>query len=166
MALCKELCGILALGAQQERASRNLYLQAAAKTKHPLGKKIFEQLAAEETNHDRLLQDWVSLGVCPVEVTLPTINRNFVRGMAAVAERVKADTNDLAAIQIAQDMERKSIEFYNDCAAKVPDGASRDLFRRLRGEEDTHLALLIDLYDYLVNPELWSVRDQRSNFDS
>jgi rubrerythrin len=167
MALSKELCGILVLGAQKERAAHDFYAEAAARTSNPMGKKMFQRLAGEETKHEHLLQDWANVGVCPAEVTFPPLDIGFVKkGKAAVAKQVQSGTNDLAAIEMGQAMERKSIEFYNDGAAKATDAASRELFLRLRGEEDKHLALLTDLYDYMVNPNLWSVRDEKSHFDS
>jgi rubrerythrin len=88
------------------------------------------------------------------------------KGRAKVAETVKADTNDLQAIELGQEQERKAIEFYGDAAAKASDAGSKDLFSRLKAEEEKHLALLTDLYDYMVNPGVWSVRDERSHFDS
>ena len=60
----------------------------------------------------------------------------------------------------------RPIAFYKDAAEKSSDAASKALFLRLRQEEDKHLALLTDLYDYMVNPNLWSVRDEQANFDS
>ena len=167
MALGKAMCGILVMGAQKERAAHDFYVEAARKTSNAVGKKMFTRLAEEETKHERLLQDWANVGVCPAEVAFPPVDKDFLKkGRAKVAERVKPETGDLEAITLGQEMERKSIAFYLDGAAKVPDAASKDLFMRLKGEEDKHLALLTDLYDFLVNPELWSVRDQRSHFDS
>jgi rubrerythrin len=167
MALSKEMCGILVVGAQKERAAHDFYTEAASRTTHPLGQQMFKRLADEETKHERLLQDWANVGVCPVDVKFPAIDKDFVKkGRAKIKERVKPGTDDLDAIEMGQEMERNAIAFYQDSAAKASDPASKELFMRLKGEEDRHLALLTDLYDYLVNPELWSVRDQRSNFDS
>ena len=167
MALSKDLCGILVVGAQKERAAHDFYMQAAGKTTHPLGRQMFERLAGEETKHERLLQDWANQGVCPVDVKFPPVDKEFLAtGRAKIAATVKAETGDLDAIQVAQEMERKAIAFYLDAAGKAADKPSKDLFMRLKAEEDKHLAMVTDLYAYLVNPELWSVRDQRSNFDS
>jgi rubrerythrin len=167
MALNKELCGILVMGAQKERASHDFYKQAASRTKHPLGKKMFDRLAEEETGHEHLLQNWANVGVCPVESTFPAVDMEFIKkGKAVVDARVKAETDDLAAIELGQEMERKAIAFYKDAGTKATDDGSKVLFSRLRAEEDKHLALLTDLYGYMSNPELWSVRDERSNFDS
>jgi rubrerythrin len=167
MVLSKELCGILVVGAQRERAAHDFYAQAAGKTSHPLGKKMFERLAKEESKHEQLLQDWANEGVCPVDVVLPSLDAEFIKkGQAAVEARVKAATNDLEAIELGQEMERKSIAFYQGAADQSADAGSKALFVRLRSEEDKHLTLLVDLYDYLVNPNLWSVRDERAHFDS
>lgn len=167
MALSKDLCGILAVGGQKERAARDFYLEASRRTKHPLGKQMFQRLSGEEAKHAQLLQDWANQGICQVDAKFPPVEKDWLdKARARIREAVKADTSDLEALQLGQDQERKAIAFYQDCAAKMPDQPSKDLFLRLKSEEDRHLALLTDLYDYLVNPELWSVRDERANFDS
>jgi rubrerythrin len=167
MALGKEMCGILAVGAQKERAARDFYLEAARTTKHPMGKRMFDRLADEEAKHEQLLQSWANQGICPVNAEFPPADKMFVKkGKAKVAEKVNADTGDLQAIEFGRDMERKAIAFYVDCAGKAADQGSKDLFMRIKAEEDKHLALLTDLYDFMVNPQLWSVRDEKANFDS
>ena len=167
MALSKDLCGILAVGEQKERAARDFYLEASRRTKHPLGKQMFQRLSGEEARHAQVLQDWANQGVCQVDVKFPALEKDWLdKAKARIREAVKADTSDLEALQIGQDQERKSVAFYLDCATKVSDQPSKDIFLRLKSEEDRHLALLVDLYDFMVNPELWSVRDERANFDS
>jgi rubrerythrin len=167
MALSDDLCGILAVGEQKERAARDFYLEAAKRSDHPLGKQMFERLSGDETRHAQLLQGWANNGLCPVDVKFPPVDKEWLnKARAKIAGAVKADTTDLEAIELGQDMERKSIVFYQDAAAKAADAPSKDLFLRLKAEEYRHLALLADLYDFLVNPELWSVRNERANFDS
>ena len=167
MALNPEMCGIRVLGAQKERAAHDFYVEASSKTRHPTGKLMFKRLAAEETKHERLLQSWANQGVCPADVKFPPVDKDFIKkGRAKVAEKINTGTADLGAIELGQEMERKAIAFYLDCANKAQDAGSKDLFMRLKAEEDTHLAMLTDLYGFLVNPELWSVRDERANFDS
>jgi rubrerythrin len=167
MVLNKDLCGILAVGEQKERAARDFYLEAARRTAHPLGKQMFERLSKEEATHAQLLQGWANNGLCPVDVTFPAIDKDWLsKAKARIRESVKSDTADLEALQIGQEQERKAIAFYLDCAGKSPDQPTKDLFLRLKSEEDKHLALLTDLYDFLVDPNLWSVRDERANFDS
>lgn len=167
MALNGEMCGILVAGAQKERASHDFYVEASRKTQHALGKKMFDMLAADETKHEHLLQSWANQGVCPVDVPFPPVDKEFLKKVKAkLQEAVKAETTELQAIEIGQDMERKAVAFYQDAAGKAADAPSKNLFLRLKGEEDRHLAMLTDLYGYMANPELWSVRDERSNFDS
>lgn len=167
MAMDNELCGILTVGLQKEHASHDLYLEAAAKVWHPLGKKMFERLAEEETRHEQLLKSWSAKGACPVSSEAPEMDKDFMaRARATIKSTVKPSSGDLEALQMGQDLERKSIAFYLDAAAKAPDQPSKDLFLRLKGEEDKHLALLTDLLGYMSNPNLWSVRDEHANFDS
>ncbi|MBE3099333.1 MAG: ferritin family protein [Planctomycetes bacterium] len=167
MALNEDLCGILAVGGQKERAARDFYLEAAKRTTHPLGKQMFQRLSKEETTHAQMLQDWANQGVCPVGVKFPPLEKEWLdKARAKILVAIKGETTDLQALELGQDMERKAIAFYQDAAAKAADPPSKDLFLRLKTEEDKHLALLTDLYDYMVDPNLWSVRDEKSHFDS
>jgi rubrerythrin len=167
MALSQQLCGVLALGVQRERAARDFYAQAAEKVLLPLGKRMFKLLAAEEAKHEQLLASWSSAGACPAGVTFPEADKELLkRGKAKLQNEVKPDTGDIQAIEIGQDMERKSIVFYAEAAAKAEDQPSKELFHRLEGEERKHLVLLTDLFEYMRNPNLWTVRDERAHFDS
>ncbi|HUU11997.1 MAG TPA: ferritin family protein [Phycisphaerae bacterium] len=167
MALSQPMCGILKVGAEKERAARDFYLDASRKTRQALGKKMFDQLAADETQHEQLLQSWANQGFCPANVTYPTVDAAFLkRGRQEVAKAVKPETTDLEAIEFAQEMERKAIAFYRDAVAKAEDQPSKDLLARLKAEEDKHLALLTDLYEYMKDPAIWSVREGGAHFDS
>ncbi|MBL7139766.1 MAG: ferritin family protein [Planctomycetes bacterium] len=167
MALSEELCGILATGIDKERAAHDFYLQAAGKTKNPLGKKMFQRLADEETRHEQLLASWSKQGACPAAVPGGALDADFVRkGRGKVAEAIQSDTADLQAIEFGRQMERQAIAFYEAGAAKAEDQASKDLFLKLKAEEDKHLALLTDLYEYMKDPNLWSVREGGAHFDS
>ena len=166
MALSKELCGILAAGVDKERKAHDLYLEAAGKTFHPLGKKMFARLAEEETKHEKLLESWAAEGACPVIAAPPVDEDWLTQQLKKVAAAGKPNSGDLEAIELGRQMEKKSIQFYLDCAAKAPDKPSKDLFLRLKGEEDKHLAMLTDLYEYMVNPGVWQTREGRANFDS
>jgi rubrerythrin len=167
MALSKPLCGILSVGIRKERAAHDFYVHAAGNTKHPLGKKMFDRLAGEEAKHEELLKGWSAGGACPTGARFPAPDSDLLkRGHAKVEKIVRPATGDLEAIEIGRTMEREAIRFYADGAAKADDRASKDLLLRLRAEEDKHLALLTDLYEYMRDPNLWSVRDEKAHFDS
>jgi len=165
--LSKDLCGILAAGVEKERKAHEIYVAAAEKTSHPLGKKMFRRLAEEETKHEQLLASWASQGVCPaVSGPAPADKDWLARQLAKVAAAEKPNAGDLEAIELGRQMELKSIQFYTDCAAKAPDPPSKGLFLRLKGEEDKHLAMLTDLYEFMANPGVWQTREGRAHFDS
>ena len=168
MALSGDLCGILAAGMERERASHVLYLEAAGRTRHSLGKMMFERLAADESKHEELLASWSAQGQCRVDFVFePSVDADFIaRAHAKLDKAIKGDAGDLEAIKIGQEMERNAIRFYADNAAKVADEPTKQLFLRLKSEEDKHLALLTDLYDYLSNPNVWMIREGHANFDS
>lgn len=63
-------------------------------------------------------------------------------------------------------MEHNAILFYQDAAEVAEDQPAKDLFMRLKAEEDKHLALLTDLYEYMRDPNIWSIREGGAHFDS
>jgi len=167
MALSDELCNVLATGMEKERAAHDFYVEAAGKTQDDLGKKMFERLAQEETQHEQLLKSWSEQGACPADASPEGLDPDFVKkGRQKVADAVQADTRDLEALAFAQEMERQAIAFYEQSAAVAEDEASRDLLLRLKAEEDKHLALVTDLYEYMKDPNLWSVREGKAHFDA
>ena len=167
MALSKVLCGILATGAEKERAARDFYLEGSRKCTNPLGKQMLVRLADDEVKHEQLLQSWANEGICPADLTYPTVDKDFIkRGRERAAEAIQPETSDIEIIEFAQEMERNAIRFYRDAAEKADDQASKDLLLRLKAEEDKHLALLSDLYEYMKDPNLWSLREGGAHFDS
>jgi len=167
MALSDDLCGILATGVEKERAAHDFYLEAAGKTNVPLGKQMFQRLAEEEAKHEHLLTSWSKDGSCPTPPPAEAIDPDFIeKGRAKVTDAIQPDTGDLEAIEFGREMERQAIAFYESGAAKADDPASRDLLLKLKAEEDKHLALLTDLYEYMKDPNLWSVREGGAHFDS
>jgi rubrerythrin len=167
MALSERMCGILEIGIRKERDARDFYLRAAKNTNHPLGKKMFGRLADEEAKHEQLLASWSRGGMCPRNVSLPATAPDILKRAHATIDRVvKPETGDLEAIELGQKMEREAIAFYQGAAAKAEDPEAKDLFSRLKAEEDKHLALLVDLYEYMRNPNLWSIRDEGAHFDA
>ncbi len=167
MTLSEKLCGILKMGIEKEQAAHDFYLRAADNTDNVLGKQMFERLAGEEANHETLLRDWSTEGECPVEATFEPPDKELLeRGYTQVDKTVQPTSDDLEAIELGRKMERKAIDFYQAAAADADDEESKNLLMRLKAEEDRHLALLTDLYDYMKDPNLWSVRDEGAHFDS
>jgi len=167
MALSAEMCSVLALGVDKEQAAHAFYLQAAEKTQSILGKRMFTILAGEEAKHEQLLASWSSMGACPPSPTFSEEARDLLaRGKVKLEKDVRPSTGDLEAVEIGRDMERKAIAYYAVAAAQAVAAVSKDLLRRLEAEEKKHLVLLSDLYEYMKDPKLWSVRDERSHFDA
>ena len=167
MALSEVLCGILVTGAEKERAARDFYLEASRRCVNPLSKQMLLRLADDEVKHEQLLQSWANEGLCPAEVTYPTVDKDFVkRGRETIAEAIQPETTDIEAIEFARQMERNAIQFYQDAADRADDQESKDLLLRLKSEEDKHLALVTDLYEYMKDPGIWSLREGGAHFDS
>jgi len=167
MELSDHLCQILATGIEKERAAQAFYLEAADRTQNALGEKTFRGLAKEEANHETLLADWSANGACPADRGPSVLDTDFItKGRDTIAKTVQPDTGDLEALELGQRMERQAIAFYQAAADETPDDEAKALLRQLKAEEDKHLALLTDLYEYMKDPNLWSVREGGAHFDA
>ena len=103
MALSDALCKVLSTGMEKEQAAHDFYVEAAGKTKNPLGRKMFQRLAEDETRHEELLRSWSEQGACPAAAPAGGIDPEFIRkGREKVAEAVQPETGDLEALEFAK----------------------------------------------------------------
>ena len=73
--------------------------------------------------------------------------------------RVKSETDrredDVKALEKALADERKAIEFYGNTAANSEDASARDIFTRIKREEEIHYALIQGEIDSINNFGYW-----------
>ena len=166
MALAKE--EILATAKQLEVDGREFYLQTAGKTRNEVTKKMFESLADDELKH----MEWID-GQSPGAITANKSNKALYDRLktifAEVPEEVKkaaeASSDDVEAIDIALEMEKKSRDAYAEWAKESEDEEIRELFSTLTGIEQFHYELLENTKDYFEKTSDWFMLEERWSFD-
>ena len=138
-----------------ERSGLDFYTRAARVTRDARGRKIFQDLAAEEKEHLSTLEDRYAelLRRDPHLESRPTFL--FFKGaahglFAEGAERLMAGVNDQQALMIGIRCERGSHRFFKKYGERFEDSEGKQIFLEFADEERAHLDLLVREYRALV----------------
>ena len=134
--------------AWEERA-RDTYLKWSGKSNNPTARALFKNLSRMEEEHITLLKgiDLTDLS----EVNVPHID--WVSLAEGVVSHSTAGDSELKAIfEYAMNKEEGAHERYTKLAESLPEGETRNLFRRLAAEEKQHRNLIREEYHHLFNP--------------
>ena len=160
---------------KMELDSIDFYTDAAKRTSNKLGRLLFESLVKDEQRHlqglRRLLED-VDLSESPEEI-LPARGRTFQSEIATVfsqarkdiGERIRSDADDLAALDIAMDLEKKGYRYYGQAAEKARDEMVKIIYRILQREENEHFEFLQNTYRYLDRTGDWFLWEEQGLLD-
>jgi rubrerythrin len=146
-----------------EEDGLKFYLDAAAKAASDPMKKMFESLAADETNHI----DWIHARNPGVDSSTDA-NRALYAKLKTVfadAPAVEKADSDVAAIDVAIGMEEKSAALYAEWAAEGDSGEIRKLGAVLVGQERFHRQLLVNMKEYMESTGDWFLAEERWNFE-
>lgn len=136
-----------------EKDTFDFYTRAGQKTFDQGGKRIFRWLAKTEEAHYLKLSELYS--------ALEESGRWVFYGGSTISFEeecpgsgcVGFDTNDLEALEIAIDIEKKGIAYYEELAAKTDDPDGRGMLMTLRDEEIEHLRVITEEYDRIKKAE-------------
>ncbi|GBE18963.1 hypothetical protein BMS3Abin16_01575 [archaeon BMS3Abin16] len=76
--------------------------------------------------------------------------------MEDFSEKIAESKGDEKILEEAEDIEKRSIEFYTSAMADVKDPAHSDIFNILIREENGHLQLVHQMRDYMILHGVWS----------
>jgi rubrerythrin len=138
-----------------ERSGLEFYTRAAAITRDPRGRRVFQKLAEEEQEHLATLEARYRelLQQDPQLESRPTFL--FFKGaanglFAAGAERLANGVDDRQALMIGIKCERGSHRFFKRYGDKFEDSEGKKIFLEFANEERVHLELLIREYRALL----------------
>jgi rubrerythrin len=154
----------LEVALNNETRERRFYLKNAERTKHPLGKAMFLQIADEELEHyerlKQLYENWQKEEKWPetlpfkvAETAIQEVMKDMLR---QIDELPVGDDDDLDAIRTAIDFEAKGMAYYEKLRDAVSDPKEQDFFDLLSRMERQHYLSLKDTEEYLINPEAWN----------
>jgi rubrerythrin len=163
----------LEVALKNESTERDFYLQHAARTKNEFGKKMFMSIANDEAEHyDRIKALHKKLkdkGKWPERLALTvkgTKIQSVLAKLSKVAEKTaKADNNDLEAVKIAINFEKKGEKYYSDLKKSAADAKEKAFFEMLADMEREHRLSLESTRDYFKDPTGWFRIKERLHVD-
>jgi rubrerythrin len=156
-----------------EKREHEFYELNAKRTKNPVGKAMFEQIADDELEHyERLRQlhdKWVKEEKWPETVPLKvgnTVVGDILKDLLQKAkEGPAADDDDLQAIRTAIDFEGKGAAYYAMLRDKVTDPREKAFFELMANIEHEHYVSLRETEEYFVDPVSWFRRTEKTGLD-
>ncbi|MGQ9646696.1 MAG: ferritin-like domain-containing protein [Thermodesulfobacteriota bacterium] len=169
----KERLSALEVALNNETRERQFYLKNAQRTKDPLGRAMFQQIADDELEHyERLKQlheKWSKEekwpGTVPLKVKDTVVKDILVGFIKKVDKTAKGDADDLEAVRTAIDFEAKGAKYYAQLRDDVSDPKEKQFFDLLSRIENEHYLSLKDTEEYLVDPISWYQKMEHHTFD-
>lgn len=140
----KEMLDAIMRAMELEKETFDFYVKSEHKTFNPGGKRIFRWLAKVEEGHYIKLTElynslhesgrWVFYGGAGFELELAGENER----------QVTYDTDDIEALKIAMDIEKRGMAGYEALIAKSTDPDGKAMLETLRNEEIEHLRIITE----------------------
>jgi rubrerythrin len=152
---------------KMEKDAIDFYTKAAEKTKHPIGKKMFQSVTEDEKRHLQMLsQIFREVDIRMDEVSpMRNIKTIFESMRDSMLERVEATKDELEAFRIAMQMEKEGIEFYKNFQTEAVKQKEKALFERLIKEEEQHYDIFSNTYNFMTDTGNWFMWDEHSIVD-
>jgi len=151
---------------QMEKEAEDFYVRLAGDTDNAGLKTIFNMLAAEEAKHYKMVKE------IKTKVPQKISETNILSQAKAVFEQMsKSDKkyylgiNQIDVYRNAQDIEKKSEDFYLQKAGESEDHCQKGIFRKLAEEEKKHYFLLQNIIDFVSRPETWLENAEWNHLD-
>lgn len=169
----KDRLNALKVALDNEIREHEFYELNAGRTNNPVGKAMFEQIAAEELEHyERLRQlhdKWAKEEKWPDTVPLKIKNTMVGNILKNVPQEAKngpaADADDLQAIRTAIDFEEKGAVYYAMLRDNVTDPREKAFFELMANIEHEHYVSLKETEEYFVDPVSWFRRTEKTGLD-
>lgn len=163
----------LEVALNNEMKEREFYLNHADKTRNPVGRAMFIQIADDELEHYERLKDlhakWRTKDTWPETIPLTVKQTNVQTLLKDLIRKVEdmpgADDDDLEAIAVATLFEAKGAEMYTELSSASKDPKEKAFFALLAGIEREHFLSLKDTEEYLKDPSSWFTRKEHHGLD-
>lgn len=157
----------LQIAIKMETDAIKFYNEAAQKTKHPAGKKMFLSIVEDEKRHLQMVEELIKgMDIKPEDVSpMKRVKTIFEELKDKMMNRVEATDDELEAFKIAKDMENEGIEFYRKAYSEAKTEKEKILFERLIKEEEQHYQIFSNTYFFLTNTGSWFMWEEHSIVD-
>ncbi|MBU1121784.1 MAG: ferritin family protein [Candidatus Omnitrophota bacterium] len=148
-----ELDQIFSLAISREIEAYEFYGKVSASVDNIEVKKVFDQLAKEEMEHQTILE---KLKADPQSsMNLNTHLQDYKVAEATELPRLSTDMKPVEAIKLAMKKEQISVEFYLSLWEKATDPEIKKIFSRLRDMEMAHKQQLENIFVEIGYPEVF-----------
>ncbi len=143
-----------------EKDGHKFFTDAAQKTENTLGKKMFQSLAQDEMEHLETFQRMFDT------LTGTDAWRSIANGVGGVGRvpvveeiseksPVKDSASEIEALELAMDVEKKAIEFFGKAIETADDPMAKEIFEKIRDQEEYHYGLIQAQHDYVTKSGFW-----------
>ncbi len=147
-----EFKAIIDFAVKNEVEAYEFYKNAALKVKDEQLKGIFEDLAKEEKEHKRFLEEFLASGV--EEMKLDEM-KDYKISETIDKPRLSVDMSFTEAMELAIKNEEEAMDMYSNLAEACLDKEQKDLFLNLVEMERTHKVKLEEIYLNVAYAEVW-----------
>ena len=161
------------LALKNEKTEMEFYQNEARRSKNPLARTMFENLAKDEEEHMTRIQGLheklVSGGSWPQDLPIEVRGTNVREVLEGLLQKQGSHQNherdDEQALQRAADFEAVGAKFYADLAEQCENPMEKNFFSFLSRIEKEHHLSVVDSLAYLRDPEAWLMEHERAGLD-
>jgi rubrerythrin len=146
---------ILEYAMQMEKDGEEYYRQLARQTTNKGLQTILTMLADEEVKHYKTIGRMKSAESPMRETTILTDAKNIFVQIEESGESFDFNIDQIELYRKAQDIEKKSQDFYLEKANEVKEEYQKGLFLKLAEEEKKHYFLLDNIIELVSRPKTW-----------
>lgn len=163
----------LEVALRNERQEYEFYMKQAARTTNPLGKNMFELIAADEMEHCKrigeLYEVWKASARWPETVPLSVkgekIGQHLRDAIANLKDALSIDADDREALAVAIEFEANGAVHYARLRDEVDDPKEKAFFNLLADMEHEHFVALKELLEFFEDPASWFQKRERPGLD-
>ena len=152
---------VLKVAIEMEKEGYKFYTENAKKISDEAGRAMFQQLAKDELDHQKLFETeydsltrtgkWRSMKQLPDSAFL----KSHVFPSAEKVKKSQQKPNELKALDIGLELERRSYEFYYGEAQRTNEPDAKAMLNHIAEIEKGHISILEAEKDYLTNTGYW-----------
>jgi rubrerythrin len=143
---------IISKAIEREVESYTYYRTTSEKVKDAYLKKIFADLAGDETQHREFLQGLLAKEPKQLKISA---TKDYKIADTVKTPTLSADLKPIDGIVLAIKKELEAMQMYTQLAEAQTDAEQRNLFTDLAAMERGHKARLEDIYTNMAFPESW-----------
>ena len=140
---------------KMEKDGEGFYREIAAKTKNKGLQVILTMLADEEVKHYQAIERMKLNELKTVRSSILNKAKNIFVEMKEQGQEFEAEKEQIALYEKAQEIEKKSQDFYNEKAKQADSEDQKNLLIDLAKEEEKHYFLLENIIKLVSKPKQW-----------